>query len=270
MARLTFDGYLAHLRDESARFRSVLGECDPDARVPGCPDWSAADLLWHLARVQWFWGTTMRGRPAPPTGDDEDQDFGPERPVSYDGLLAAFDEYSAALVAELEAADPAEPAWSWSTDQTVGFTFRRQAQEALIHRVDAEQTAGRPTPLDTTLAADGVDELLDVMFGGKPPWGTFSGLPHHVRFDLADTGESIWVQLGTFSGTDPDSDVSYVDEPDIAVVTAPGVEPDAVVSGPAAALDLWLWRRGDDTDVTVAGDRGIYDRFREAVNQPVT
>ena len=39
-------------------------------------------------------------------------------------------------------ADPAEPAWTWSAEQTVGFTLRRQAHEALIHRLDAEQTAG--------------------------------------------------------------------------------------------------------------------------------
>ena len=61
-----------------------------------------------------------------------------------------------ALVAELERADPAEPAWSWSAEQTVGFTFRRQAHEALIHRLDAEQTAGDVTPLDAALASDGV------------------------------------------------------------------------------------------------------------------
>ena len=61
--------YLEHLRRESARFREVLADCDPTARVPGCPEWDADDLLWHLARVQWFWGTTVRTRPA-----DADED----------------------------------------------------------------------------------------------------------------------------------------------------------------------------------------------------
>src|SRR6478735_6718875 len=174
MARLDFDDYLRHLESDSARFREVLADCDPSAPVPGCPEWTAADLLWHLARVQWFWGTTIRTRPAAPEGDDDDV-AGPERPTSYDGLLAAYDEYSAALASELRDADPTEPAWSWSSEQTVGFTYRRQAHEALIHRLDAEQTAGQVTPLDPALAADGVDEALDVMFGGTPPWGTFTG-----------------------------------------------------------------------------------------------
>lgn len=265
MARLDRDDYVRHLRADSARFRTVLADCDPATQVPGCPDWSAADLLWHLAEVQWFWGRTVRTRPTAPGEADE----GPERPPTYDGLLAAFDEYSAALAAELAAADPADPAWTWSQEQTVGFVVRRQAHEALIHRLDAEQAAGQTTPLDPVLAADGVDECLDVMFGGCPPWGSFAGLPHYVRVDLTDSGESIWVQIGRFTGTDPDDGVHH-DVDDISVVADPGVDADASVRGPAAALDAWLWRRGDDGEIRVTGDRAVYDHFRLAVNQPIT
>ena len=66
---------------------------------------------------------------------------------------------------------PAEEAWTWSDDHTVGFILRRQAHEALVHRLDAEQAAGRGHELDAALAADGVHECLDVMYGGMPPWG---------------------------------------------------------------------------------------------------
>lgn len=265
MTTLDHDDYLGHLRSESRRFREVLATCDPAARVPGCPDWDAADLLWHLAEVQWFWAQTVRTRPA---AADESAE-GPTRPESYADLLAAFDQYSASLVSELEQADPADEAWTWSSEQTVGFTFRRQAHEALIHRLDAEQTAGDVTPLDATLSADGVLETLDVMFGGKPPWGNFDGLPQHVRVDLSDTGDQVWVQLGIFSGTNPSSGTSYADENDISVVPDPGTEPDVIVTGTAAATNAWLWQRGGDAEITVSGDRGVYDRFREVVNHPL-
>jgi uncharacterized protein (TIGR03083 family) len=265
MTSLAPDDYLQHLRSESRRFREVLAGCDPAARVPGCPEWDAADLLWHLTRVQWFWAQTIRTRPAPASEDAP----APDRPATYDALLASFDEHSAALVAELESADPAEEAWSWSTEQTVGFTFRRQAHEAMVHRLDAEQAAGDVTPFDPALAADGVLECLEVMFGGLPPWGSFHGLPHHVRVDLTDTGDRIWVQLGTFSGTDPSSGTVYEGEPDIHVVPDPGVEADVRVEGPAGAMNAWLWRRGDDAEITVHGDRDVYDRFRESVNHPI-
>jgi len=47
MTRLEFPASLDHIRTESTRFRSVLADCDPAARVPACPDWDAADLVWH-------------------------------------------------------------------------------------------------------------------------------------------------------------------------------------------------------------------------------
>jgi hypothetical protein len=35
-------------------------------------------------------------------------------------------------------------------------------------------------------------------------------------------------------------------------------------------MDAWLWRRGDDAEIRVAGDRAVYDFFRRAVDQPIT
>jgi len=264
VTRLPSDVYLDHIRHESRRFRDVLATCDPDARVPSCPDWTAADLLFHLTGVQTFWESIVRARPA---GPDDLQE--PARPASYDDLLAGFDAAHAAFVATLEAADPADAAWTWSDEQTVGFTFRRQAQECLIHRLDAELTAGTVTGLDPMLAADGVDEALDVMFGGTPEWGRFDPLPHYVRVDLADTDTQVWVQLGTFSGTSPDG-VELSGEPDISVVPDPGADPDAVVEGLASDVDAWLWRRADDAGIHIVGDRDVYDRFRACVNLPIT
>ena len=78
--------YLAHIRDESARFREVLTVADPAARVPGCPDWDADDLLWHLTTVQQFWATMVIDRPSGP--DDYEE---PTRPDLRDDLFSAFD-----------------------------------------------------------------------------------------------------------------------------------------------------------------------------------
>ena len=264
MPTLAPERYLDHIRTESRRFRDVLADCDPAARVPGCPDWDAADLLFHLAGVQHFWSTIIRQRPE---GPEQLED--PARPETYDGLLAFFDESSAALVTALEAADPADPAWSWAPEQTVGFTFRRQAHEALIHRLDAEQAAGQVSALDPRLSADGVLEALDVMFGGKPTWGEFTPGAGLVRFDVTDTGDQVLVRLGLFSGTDPESDTSYHDEEDISVVPDDGTDPDVVVTGDAGALNAWLWRRRDDSGITVAGDEAVYTRFRGIVNNPI-
>lgn len=265
MTRLSPETYLSHIRSESARFREVLTGCDPEARVPSCPDWSAADLLWHLATVQRWWAEVLTARPERP------EEVEPPRPETYAGLLAAYAEWSGQLVSVLETADPADKAWNWSDDHTVGFILRRQAHEALVHRVDAELAAGTSSEVDPVLAADGVDEVLAVMYGGCPPWGSWEPGESLVRVDATDAGEETWLRFGMFSGTDPDSGKSYADEEDFHVVEAPGgdLEPDVVIDGPAAALDLWLWSRGDEAEVSVAGDEAVYARFRSIVDSPI-
>jgi Mycothiol maleylpyruvate isomerase N-terminal domain len=108
----------------------------------------------------------VRHRPADPDRIKEPE---VERPPQYGEVLEAFDDFSYTLTTELGRADPDAVAWHWSGDNRVATTFRRQAHEALIHRVDAELTAGVPvTRLDPALADDGVAEVLGVMYGGEP------------------------------------------------------------------------------------------------------
>ncbi len=266
MTRLEPSRYRDHLHQESARFRAVLTDARPEARVPSCPDWSVADLLWHLTRVQYFWARTMNHRPAAP---DPERGWGePPRPERYADLLTFFDECSGNLQTSLANADPTEAAWSWAQDQTVGFTLRRQAHEALIHRLDAELVTGQVTPLDPALATDGVHEALDVMFGGCPPWGTFTPGELQVRVDLRDTDTQLWVVLGRFTGTDPESGVVH-DEDDLQVVDDPGTEPDLVVEGRAEDLDAWLWHRRDDSALDWAGDATAKEILRRILDQPI-
>ncbi len=268
MPRLEYPSYLDHIRQESARFREVLASCDPAARVPSCPDWDAADLLWHLAGVQLFWSRVVRLRPATPDDAAIADLPAAERPDSYAGLLEAFDEHSHALVTELEQAGPEDPAWHWSGDLRVGTTHRRQAHEALIHRVDAELAAGLPTtPLDPALADDGVAEVLGVMYGGEPEWGRFERTGEAFAVRLTDTGSELHVVLGKFSGTVPDSGKVYEDEPDLWMVDdAPA--PVTTISGTAADVDTWLWKRDPalsagtrpDDRIRVDGDRLVFEK----------
>src|ERR671937_251428 len=93
MARLDYPTYLQHIHDESRKFRDVLADCDPAADVPSCPDWRAADLLWHLGEVQHWWTAVVVNRPK-----SLDDYVKPDRPGSYGDLLAFFDEQYVRLV----------------------------------------------------------------------------------------------------------------------------------------------------------------------------
>jgi uncharacterized protein (TIGR03083 family) len=255
--------FLDHLEQESARFAEAIDGAPPAAMVPSCPDWNADDLLWHLAEVQWFWATIVRERItiAP------EEDLAPPRPAGRAGLAAFYDRASSDLAGVLAATPPGITAWTWSADQTVGFIRRRQAHEALIHRVDAELTAGHRTPMDPDLSADGVDEALRVMYGGEVPgWGRFTpGAGETLRLRATDTGDSWLVTLGRFTGTDPGDQVSY-DEPAIhAAATDPGDPAAAEVEGTAADLDCWLWHRPPYARVTTSGDPGVLAHFGSVI-----
>lgn len=269
--RLDHARYVAHVRDETERFLDVLHGVEPGAAVPTCDGWTAADLLWHLAEVQHTWSEVVRtGRPA----EELDE---PERPGDAE-LQDAATASGTALVQALAERSPADPCWSWHDEGgTVGWVARRQAHEALVHRVDAELTAGvAVAPPEVPLAVDGVDELLRVMLDGVPAWGTFTPDGVRVRLECTNADAAWLLTLGRFTGTGPetgrafDLDAAAVD--DAAPGGGPGGadrggDPDLVVRAAAWDLDRWLWGRGDATTLAVEGDPVLLDRLRALITE---
>lgn len=234
--------YLGHLKRESARFAHAIDLAAPDAPVRACPGWTADDLLWHLSEVQWFWATIVREGLTSP---GQAEALKPERPPGRTELAEFFATASRDLLDVLTTAAPQTPAWTWADDKTVGFIRRRQAHEALIHRLDAELAASNRTAMDPLLSADGVDEALRLIYGGDlPAWGAFTpDATLSLRVRATDTADTWLVLPGHLSGTDPQDGKSY-DEPGIHVLGADeGAEAAAAISGTAADLDSWLWRR---------------------------
>ena len=117
--------------------------------------------------MQHFWGWLVRTAATSPEGHPE-----PARPAD-DELSAFLAEQTHELTNAVARADDSDPVWTWAPQQDVGFVLRRQAQEATVHRVDAELTVGERTPMDALLSTDGIDEALRVMYGGCPAWATF-------------------------------------------------------------------------------------------------
>ena len=224
---MTPEQHLHAVQEQSARFAAAARDAADRhgwrAGVPGCPGWDLADLVWHLAEVQHFWAWVVRTRATSPDGYAE-----PVRPA--EAALAAFGAAQTAdLVAALTGADPAERVWTWAPQQDVAFVLRRQAQEATVHRVDAEQALGAATGIPADLGLDGIDEWLSVMVPAAlpegPPTGAEPVVLHAVDADAERT---------LFPGT-----------ADLPVAT---------LTGTAGDLLLVLWRRLPLTAVTVDGD----------------
>ena len=102
MTTTGFAGHLAFIEDRSAALRTAAAVAAAAARVPGCPDWTTADLVRHLGEVQRFWAANVAAGPA-----DEPVDWAeiPGR-VPEGDLLAWSAACTADLLAALRKAGP--------------------------------------------------------------------------------------------------------------------------------------------------------------------
>jgi uncharacterized protein (TIGR03083 family) len=154
--------YRALLEDQSAALRRAASSAGPDAPVPTCPGWSVLDLVEHIAL----------GQAMARDGLDADPAARPEvrwPPRTWEALLAWWDAESAALVERMGRGLPTDPARVPRGLPPVAATWhRRICHETAIHRLDAEYALAPPArPLWTEhFAADGVDEMLDVLLPG--------------------------------------------------------------------------------------------------------
>ncbi|WP_460627441.1 maleylpyruvate isomerase family mycothiol-dependent enzyme [Intrasporangium mesophilum] len=250
--------FLTHLAQDSARFRAVLAQAPAASRVPTCPDWDTDDLIWHLGEVQWFWGEIAERRLTDPADLEAMNATRRERPTDRAGLLGFFDQSSERLQRMLTQLPPETELWMWADDRTAGYIRRRQAHEALVHRIDAELTAGADrAPIDCRLAADGVDEVLRIMRGYDPEPGlTHVATGPGVTIATVDAMHSWTVTPVRITGTDADGD--DIDVERFLVSDGPddtsGRDSAAEICGSAADLDCWLWNRPAHGEITREGD----------------
>jgi len=243
---------IAIICTEAQRLADVLAATAPEARCPTCPDWSAADLLWHLTEVHFFWAGVLERGARTESDIAAVEDAKPARPSGTAELVALRAQATAALAEQFQRLDDAERRWTWwPPDQTVGFTRRMQTYEATMHRVDAELTAGLPIePITSNVAAGAVDHAVDVMWGW-PADGAGYEPRAVVEFVASDTGQRWPVEVGATS------------EWPRAVRATAGV-PTATVNAPVADLALWAWTRGGS--VEISGEADSVAALREVVD----
>ena len=158
---------------------------------------------------------------------------------------------TASLAAQLRSTDPDAVCWSWvPLRQTVGFWRRRMAHETLIHRWDAELGAGIVgQPMEPTVAADGLDEYLDV-FAAVTRELNGSPAGPSIGFRCTDTGNEWLLELPA-SG--------------VCALTRDRFGGAVQLSGRAEGLLLVAWGRLslEGAGVAVSGDDSIVERWTE-------
>jgi uncharacterized protein (TIGR03083 family) len=223
--------YLQLLHVDAARITALAGR-GLDAEVPACPGWTVREVVRHLGSVYAHKTACIRLGRRPDEGEWD------QSPPAGEDLVEWMRARLAVLVDELRARGPAASAYTWfPPDQTVGFWFRRMAQETAVHRVDVESALDEVTPVPDDLAVDGVDEVLKVFLTSED-WSE-APLDGPGRTAEVRTGDRGWrVQL--------EKDRVVVDEEPGAV--------DVTVTGEPSELLLWLWGRRPEAAVRISGD----------------
>jgi uncharacterized protein (TIGR03083 family) len=236
--------YLEHIRRDGDRIAAVT-EGHLDETVPSCPGNTVESLVMHLGGVLLRWTAALVQNKEPE----------PDWSQLSGDMLDAYKRLFGAFVDELASRDPNAPAWAWGSEQRVRFWYRRAAQELSIHRWDFENAIGEPLPIDPTLAADGVDELLEEFT--IPPRATFQSEGIVKRF--AGTGQRL-----RFEATDIDKAWTITTHGDRWDVSDDG-EGDVTARGTASDINLFTWGRLPPTALASTGDASLLDLWQERV-----
>jgi uncharacterized protein (TIGR03083 family) len=187
----TKDFWLAALRADGPALRDAAAASGPDTPVPSCPEWTVADLVGHVTGLlHWVREQVPRGVTTLPTVRPETAPR-PDWSAALDDLRREL----AGTIETLEAVDSETPAWNWAPQpKQAAFWQRRMAHEISVHRWDAEVAAGRPAAIETKLAADGVNEVLDTWL---PAGRRKGGTDRHgvVHLTATDAGYEWFVRL---------------------------------------------------------------------------
>ena len=242
------DRYLELIEQDGRRLGDVARRVDLDAPVPSCPGWTARDCVAHTAEVYQHKIACIRLQRRP--GEDYEQ----QAPSGVE-LVDWFDGSLAALLTELRARGPAAPAYTWwPGDQTVGFWYRRMAQETAVHRLDVEDALGEPRPIDRELAVDGIDEVLERFLSGED-WAAMGADEWGDVDPRAGEGMTLVVRSG-------DVWRSTLGAGTVAFCRGDGAA-DATVSGDPEAVLLWLWGRRPDSAVALDGNPAALQACRD-------
>src|SRR5262245_58757556 len=109
METVSFPAALALIQDRSDAFRAAAAAAGVAARVPGCPDWTVADLVAHLGGVHLFWAADVAADSA--SNPPDEQMVGDSEP--HGDLLQWSADATARLVAALREAGPDRLCWTW-------------------------------------------------------------------------------------------------------------------------------------------------------------
>ena len=222
-SNLEFEELLV-VAEEAGRSLITFAEKDLDANVPNCPGWNNLELLNHMKGVWWFVAAQIVA------GNDSERAIPSDEPL--DSPLSQLTH----LIDAFKSSDFSSPAWSWTSDKTVGFFIRRMAHENTVHDWDAKNALGIDGQIPTILALDGIEEKLFLV---SESGATLTNASNHLHCTDADFPNA------SFHFHCTDCEGEWMLSPsgtDLKIVREHG-KGDAAVRGEAKQILLYLWGR---------------------------
>ncbi|MFJ3638217.1 maleylpyruvate isomerase family mycothiol-dependent enzyme [Streptomyces sp. NPDC090108] len=255
MKPLAHDRYCDEIAHRVNRLRDVVTSgADLSATVPTCPEWSLEQLLRHVGAGVSRADALVRARSRENIPASEVPGAaGPREWGDAPALDKWLGEAGESFVAALREAGPDVPVWTWMGLRTTGVWARRMTHETVVHHADAALAAGLSCEIAPEVAADGLDELLELTLLVLPLRGRDGALregsARSVHLHATDTGAALdaeWLMEFGAGG----------------LGWRRGHEKAAVaLRGPLTALLLASYRRlpPDAPGLEVLGDREVLD-----------
>lgn len=236
------------IESEGARVLAAY-RSNPAGRVPWSDRWTVRSVARHVAGSHHAVATILADRP---TADFEQAAAMPRIEADDPAFPEWFATNTERLLSQCRTVPPTAACWSPHPllAGTAAYWTRRIAYDTLVHRWDAEAGAGLSgEAMDPEVAADAVDELLDV------------GLRATRAVTHAPAGPAIRL-VCTDARQQWDLDLC---EAGRLTIHAEPMDVAVTLRGTAEALLLWLWGRVEieAASIEVDGDRSVLARWTE-------
>ncbi|MFF1546116.1 maleylpyruvate isomerase N-terminal domain-containing protein [Streptomyces sp. NPDC058291] len=271
MTVLTHERYCDEIAHQVGELRTVVTSgADLAATVPTCPDWSLEQLVRHLGGALRWVDALVRTRAQENIPDERIALLGgPDAegdPAALDAWLAQSAEL---VVGALREAGPDTKVWGWAGVFDSGFWARRMTHEITVHRADAALAAGLPYAVAPDVAADAVDEWLELVrwVQRNEPQPAAGDLPAADRtIQLHATDAPAEPDAGRGGVTVPPGEAwgRVIELTEQGVVRRPGHEETAVtLRGPLTSVLLAFYGRLplDSPGLEVLGEREVLESW---------